>query len=281
SYKHTDEELLLDEYIFNYLLEYPHKKALPYKSWAYRMGFFNTKLLKDKETMSRIENAIDSIHKDTLLYSLADRKEIISIFKMMIKDRGIKVVEKSFERLEKAKRITVHEEYFARTLENEYIKISHKEYLRFTNEENVILEEMNIERNDYIYKKINYNYRDKEFLEATKKINQHMASKYNIRYYFSGKLPIVIDRKKQIDNVNGRRVFYETLFILTESNQKSYSTENSISKRWYLLNTYTILKEFGIDIPENRYTKELSQLMHYCKNSFSIESVIDNLPIDF
>lgn len=287
GYKHSDDELILDEYVFNFLLRGNYRQALPHKSWSYRIGFFPMELLKQKSIIDEMKKTLDKLHHKTIQYSTYDQKKFIDIFIETVKARGVDVIDKAFSRLEQAGRIVVENGYIVKTIGNIYSEITLKEYEQLVIEENIILEENGLNRQEYIYKKINKHLRDKNYYDVSKKITSYMKEYHEIQYYYIAKLPIVLDKDKQKSSeVDGMTSYYNRFFALTESRQKSYANSYDNWKVWYLVNMYSLLEIFGVSVPKEKYGEELKRLEKSYVYAFDFKEQIkidveDNLPSDF
>lgn len=271
GYALTEEESSLDEYIFNKVLENEYIEHMSYSKWAEVLGFFNYNALKSKNNVDTIKKNLNSLHKDTFKYNLESQKEILDTFENVIRDRGNSVVSKAFSRLEDQGRISIEEKYVAKRVNSGYIELSRELYDYIMKEENAILEIFGSDRASYLQKKLGNNLRDENYYMVSNAIKAHLRDTYQIEYYYIARLPIIINKYMKVCVLNGVSIFYKRLFHLTKRRQLKYTDHNEVVKKWYLANTYTILKSLGITIPEEELHKETINIKRSAKFSFSAD----------
>lgn len=255
----TEDELILDQYIFNQLLELRELKPLPYRAWATKVSLFDVSKLSDKEFLAHLENTINLLHTNTLGYSKDDSIKIVKNFRNMLYKRNEDVIRRGLPRLEALGKIKTINSYHARTTKGEYKVISEGLFKQIKNEEEAILNKHDIDKRDYVLMKMQNKNRDNKYYEINTIVTNHLKTAHEILYYFEGKSIRLLDKVPydDIGKYDMKTVYKKILLVLTiaRENREGYQNTGDISKEWYTLNTFTLLKEMGIDIPEGLYNK--------------------------
>ena len=237
----TDNDYLMDEYVFNKLVE-ENNYPSTYGKYAKDFGFFNTTGLYSGEAF----NMLNELHKHT--HDLYNSKEILGEFVDTIKKRNSDIIEKAFKRLQGAKRIKVEEIYNFKKINGKFKVVNKETYEHIVNVFKTFLKDNEISL--FQFNKI----RDKKGLsELEKEVMQNaevILSKYNIEFYFISYQVEIIDStiRKIVSKEDFNNAYMERLIELTKQRQERYTKKESTYfwQKYYMLNTFALLRYQGV-----------------------------------
>lgn len=269
----TEYDLLMDEFIFNHLsrIDIEETPPLPYKSWANKIGYFN--LVEFQQQRVKLRPILNELHKKTIKFDKRTATSILNDFSETVQRRNNDVIKNAFRRLERAGRITTVDKYFAYTLSGKYKEISNFKADKIKMEEDEILEKYGLSRKSYIYKDNNENFQDDVFDKAKEEIEKHLSDNHRIRYYYKAiKVTEIIDTtiRHDVTAEQNLEAYYGRLIHLTINNKYNVG---SIVKEWRIINTLTILKKLGVEVPEQVIAREQEKLIFFQENSFNSNNV--------
>lgn len=235
----TPEDETMTEYIFNILLTYPDGFNKSFKGWAKLIGFIETNSLSIDEMIKEIKNLH---HNFPTIYN---PKEAVSIFLQTLNNRNKNIIERSFHRLEKENRITVTEIFNLKYTDGTYEIINQKEYDDIFNYIKLFLEAKGITYYNYS-QSLTSIHKSKKMEQIINDVDEYLSNYFGIEYFFKSFKINVVDRaskgKITFDEFNA--AYFQKLIKLTEArqNKKSYIDSIIFWKRFYLFNTFTLLK---------------------------------------
>jgi hypothetical protein len=237
----TIEDDIMKEYIFNKLLKfngYNHS----YKGWALLLEFPDTEQMKTEELIK----VIKEIHFEYQYHA----KEVISRFLQNINIRNKDIIEKSFQRLAKENRINVSESYIFKTVKNEFEEVDQIIYEEAQQGLKQFLESKEI--NLYIYNQsLTSLYRTDKMKRIIKEAKEYLVDHFGIEYFFKSMKVVILDQptKEVITNEKFNEAYYNKFVKLAKDRQdrKDYNNSLSFWRRFYLLNTLSLLEYIGIN----------------------------------
>jgi hypothetical protein len=263
----TEEDKIMKEYIFNNLLSYKSNFNKSYKGWAKLIGFIDTSTLPIEGMIKELKNS----HYDfPVIYN---PKEAVSIFLQTLNTRNNDILEKSFQRLEKEKRIKVIEVYNIRYANGKYKTITQMEYNTFIEYITKYLKQYNISYYTYA-QSLTSLHKSKRMKEIINNVSQYIEDHFDIDYFFkSFKISITdLTIQKEVTKNEFDAAYIKRLIRLSEHRQEKNTYKNAIIfwKRFYLYNTLTLLKYLHV----NEVNEKLFKL-----NKSYVEE-IDNFALD-
>lgn len=259
-----EDNLILYKYVFNRLLELNESKPFPYRTWANRIGLLNVSEMSKKKRREDMKKIISDIHKNTLTHNNDVTNKVFNIFLQNIYKRNSDIIEYGFKHLEKEGKIKLSSSYFAHTKKGDYVEISFDKFQLLEQEEKSIIEDMGMTRSIYVNMKMYPTNRNDVYYEIYKTITTHLKQKHGIKYYFESYSVSLLDSTpyEDIDKYDMKIAYRKRIIELTlsRSRREDYIHADSLEKVWYVLNTFILLKEMGIDIPGELYKKELLKL---------------------
>lgn len=239
----TPQDEIMQEYIFNTLLKYDNYKQ-SYKGWAKLIGFIDTEPFAPEEMIKEIKN----IH--TGFPTIYNPKEAVSIFIQTLNIRNKDIIEKTFQRLHKANRIHVTEIYNYKYIDDKYEQVTQSDYeltLQYIKE---FLEEKGISY--YAYSQtLTSVHKSKKMKKVIRQVEEYLSNNFEIDYIFKTFHINILDRtiKQQVTKEQFDNAYYDRLIKLSIDRQSKNTYIDSVSfwRRFYLLNTLSLLKYIGIN----------------------------------
>lgn len=239
----TTEDEIMQEYIFCKLNNFENEFTQSYKGWSKLFGF------PDVETFSA-EEMIDEIK--SLHYGfprIYNPKKVVNEFTKTINIRNKDVIEKSFQRLEKENRIKVITIYNFFTTDGEYKEVDEEEYNQVQDDLKRLIESFGISYYSYIQSVISID-KSKKMKAIIKKVDDYLKGNYGVDKLFKTFRVEVLDNtvQKEINKEEFINAYYKRLIQLTINRQNKDTYKNSLQfwKRFYLLNTLTLLKYLNV-----------------------------------
>lgn len=271
----TTEDDIMKEYIFNSL----HTKSdftQSYKGWASVLKFPNTDKLSIEEMVYRIRDLHSGF---PIIYN---PKETVSKFIQTVGIRNKDVIEKSFKRLEEEGRIKLTEVYNFKTIDGVYEEVTEFEYQETQGYLNKFLQSKDVTYYSYSQSVSSF-YKTKKMKQIINQVNEYLSKEFEIEYFFkSFKVEVLNPEVKQevtIDEFN--QAYVKRLVKLTTDRQDKNNYKNSLYfwKRFYLLNTLTLLKFMDVDGIDEVLAKE-KKLKTDKVDAFALDVMIHHFDSD-
>lgn len=248
----TVEDEVMKEYIFNYLSKHSGFTQ-SYKGWAEVLGFPDT----SNYSFDKMVQQIKKLHLG--FPTIYNPKEAVSKFIQTINTRNKDVIEKSFQRLEREGRIKVSEVYNIKTIEGKFEEIDKEEYEKLESFLHEMLKSYDITLYAYT-QAVTSIFKSDKMRNIVNEINQQLAAEFNIKYFFKSFKVDVLEKtiKKEVSKEEFIQAYINRLIKLSKNRQNKDDYKNSISfwKRFYLLNTLTLLKFNGFNGTDELISKE-------------------------
>ncbi|MGI2326426.1 hypothetical protein [Planococcus sp. YIM B11945] len=251
----TSKDFLMDEYIFNKLVELKDNSANAYGAWIREL-----KILESHNFYSKkIVNMIGKLHEETP--GLFNASEIRDEFIHTITKRNLDIVENAFQRLEKDKRIELKVFYNFKKIDGSNKLVSKQEYDEVSEEFTSFLkkEETSYHRFNKIRNKKRPSEREIEILESAKKQLAH----FDIEYYYKSYQVKIVDEtiRQDMNKEEFEKVYFDRLLELTEYRQEKYLGKQTeyFWQKYYKLNTLAILRHIGVEGLDNEIEIELNK----------------------
>lgn len=259
--------------MFNKLVNFENKYTQSYKGWSKLFGF------PDVETFS-VEEMIDEIknlhHGFPMIYN---PKEVVSEFTKTISTRNKDVIEKSFQRLEKENRIKVITIYNVHTIDGEYEEVNEEEYNEIQDDIKQYVESFGITYYTYTQSVISIN-KSKKLKSIIRKVKNYQNENYGIDKFFKTFRVEVLDNtvQKEINKEEFINAYYKRLIQLTINRQNKDTYKNSLQfwKRFYLLNTLTLLEYLNV-YPVDELLEEEKKLQFEKTSKFDSDWTIHEM----
>ncbi len=251
----TSNDFIMDEYIFNALVDMKNKTANTYGKWAREMKILD----KYSFYSNNILEMLHELHKETP--GNFNTSEIRDEFINTITKRNSDIIEKAFQRLQKAKRLEIKIYYNFKKTDGSYKLVSQNEYEKVSNEFTSFLakEDMDYFRFNKIRNKKRHSERETEILESAKKELAH----FDIEFYFKSYDVKILDKtiRQEVSKADFEKAYFDRLIDLTEHRQEVYSkkTREYFWQKYYRLNTLAILRHIGIADLDKDIEQELNK----------------------
>ena len=251
----TDNDFLMDEYIFNALVDMKNKTANTYGKWARELEILD----KYNFYANNILEMLLELHKETPVNF--NTSEIRDEFINTITKRNSDIIEKAFQRLRKAKRVEVKTYYNFKKIDGSYKLVSQNEYEKVSNEFTSFLAKEDIDyfRFNKIRNKKRPSERETEILESAKTELAH----FDIEFYFKSFDVEILDKtiRQDVSKDEFEKAYFDRLIDLTEHRQQGYSkkTREYFWQKYYNLNTLAILRHIGIKELDKDIEEELNK----------------------
>jgi hypothetical protein len=240
----TVQDETMKEYIFNKLLTQKGQMNLSYKSWARNLEFCNTDNLQIEELI----NSIKELHWD--LPFIYNPKEVVSKFIHTLSLRSKDVIEKSFKRLVSEGRIQVEETYNFKRIDGSYEEVELIDFEEVQAYLRKFLESKDVTYYAYTQSLVSF-HKSSKMKEIINEVAAYLESNFEIEYFYkSYKVTLLTNEGNNevaFDEFN--EAYFQRFITLTKQRQNNDKYNNSMSfwKRFYLLNTATLLKQIGIE----------------------------------
>lgn len=252
----TSEGYLMDEYVFNQLLNTTNL-GMPrtHKTWVrdleltHRIGYG----AKPMYTM------LYELHKDTR--DSFQTSKIRNEFINAIEARNIDVVEGAFERLEKAGRIKVDLECNVKRLNGNYETVTPEEYQQISDSFNEFLSfyDTTLFRYTNLKKKLEPSTVEQELLTEAREF----LGLDNIDFFFKSYYVKIINTTvhQAVTREEYDTAYFDRFITLTRHRQNDYTKKDSdfFWQKYYKLNTFAILKQMGIKGLDEEIEEELNK----------------------
>ncbi|PLR99618.1 hypothetical protein [Bacillus sp. T33-2] len=234
----TVEDETMKEYIFNSLILSNNHFSQSYKSWSKYLGFIDTNSFNIDDMIQ----VIKELHSGfPLIYN---PKEVISVFIQTLNIRNKDVIEKSFRHLEKEGRIKVNESYNIKFISGQYESINQLEYENIVEYIKGFLQSKNVTYYAYSHALTSI-HKTKKMIQTINEVTEFLSDHFNIEYVFKSFGVTIIDKtiKKDVTKEQFLQAYFTRLIKLSKDRQGKQEYNNSLSfwKRFYLLNTFTLL----------------------------------------
>lgn len=240
----TDKDEIMKEYIFNKLVNFENEYTQSYKGWAKIFDF------PDMESypVEKMINEIKTLHYG--FPKIYNPKEVVSEFTKTISTRNKDVIENSFKHLQKENRIKVTTIYNVHTIDGEYEEVDETEYNEIQDDIKQYVESFGITYYTYTQSVISIN-KSKKLKSIIRKVNNYQKENYGIKNLFKTfrvKVLNVNTVQKEINKEEFIDAYYKRLIQLTINRQNKDTYKNSLQfwKRFYLLNTLTLLEYLNV-----------------------------------
>lgn len=239
----TPEDETMTEYIFNKLLSYPEGFNKSFKGWAKLLGFIEPDQLSLEDMIKEVKH---THYNFPVIYN---PREVVSVFLQTLNTRNKDIIEKSFQRLEKEKRIQVAEIYNIKYLDGTYSTITQLEYETILSYITTLLDSKGISY--YAYSQsLTSLHKSKSMKQVITEVDEYLEHYFGIDYLFKSFSITITDKtiKKEIAYGEFNSAYYNRLIKLTHERQEKKEYKDSIVfwRRFYLLNTLVLLKHLKV-----------------------------------
>jgi hypothetical protein len=266
----TPEDNVMKEYIFNRLLKNRGEYTQSYKHWAKLMNFPDTTLL----SISELTKTIKDLHYG--FPTIYNPKEVVSHFIQTMNTRNKDVIEKSFKRLENEGRIKCEFVYNFTMVDGKYREVHQIEYELAQAYLKEFLSIKDITYYSYI-QSVTGLHQSSKMKRIIREVEEFLADHLNIKYFFKSVKVEVIDKtvKRECKTEEFNQAYYQRLIKLTKERQEkeNYQTSLSFWRRFYLINTLTLLDYLKVN-GVSEMIKEEKKLMIDRIDNFSIDLMI-------
>ncbi len=244
----TDEDEIMKEYIFSRLCVIENEVSNSYIGWSEFFGFFNI----EKSYANEMIECIKDLHMG--FPTIYNPKEVVDKFFQAIITRNKDVINNSFKRLQKEKRIKVEEIYNFKRVDGDYEQVEQEEYQDAQEHLKEFLETKDVTYYQYS-QSIASIHLSKKMKRVLKEVKKELEEHFDIDYFFKTFKVTVLDKtqKQEITNEEFEEAYFQQFIKLTHDrqNREKYMTSISFWQRFYLLNTLTLLNYFEVyDVDE-------------------------------
>lgn len=272
----SKEDEIMKEYIFNSL----HNKSdftQSYKGWASLLKFPDTEKISIEDMINKIKNIHHGFPR------IYNPKEAVSKFIQTINIRNKDVIEKSFKRLVKEGRIKVSEIYNFKTIDSGYEEVTQLEYEDAIDKLNKFLESKNVTYYSYSQSVASF-YKTRKMKGIIQQVDDYLSEYLEIEYFFKSiKVEVLNDEVIQ-DVTPGEfnEAYVKRLVKLTTDRQNKNDYKESVYfwKRFYQLNTLSLLKHIGFFGFEETLKKEKESQFEKTEK-FDLDLMIHNFERDW
>ncbi|MBY0157209.1 hypothetical protein H0178_15560 [Cytobacillus firmus] len=248
----TEEEELMKEYIFNFLVKTGVKSARPYKEWVRDLGLFNFTFSK-KDLIKELKNLHTGI--------LFNPSEIVSEFSNAIISYNKSIVENSFRRLENEGRIKRSVNYLFKNIDGNYEEVNEERYEEAVTFKKELVECFEITYNQYIQAYFSTGHRNNKMQSIINEVDEQMERAFGIDYMFQAIGVSIINGEvnKEVSKEEFEQAYFQKFIKLATNrqNRKDYQETKSFWRRTYLMNTLKILSLIQKGILEVQGLEEL------------------------
>jgi hypothetical protein len=265
----TEQDEIMKEYIFNKLIKL-NRHSNSYKGWSEILKFPSV----DLNLFNQYEKTIKELHAG--FPTVYNPKDVISKFYQSILMRNKDIIERSFQRLQKENIIIVTEIYNIYTNDNTYDEIDKDEFEYIQAAQKEFLEQKGSSLYIYTQSLTNLN-KSKDNLKLIREVEEFLIDNFNVRYMFKSFKVVVLDytQIKLVTIEEFYTAYYERYIKLSEERQAKETYNNTVYfwRKFYLLNTLTLLDYIGIEGLSDQIKKE--KISYYeRKEEYSIDWTI-------
>jgi hypothetical protein len=233
----TEEEELMKEYIFNYLVKHGVGNARPYSAWVRNFDLFQKNSFSSKPLIEEM--------KELHMGVLSNPKEIVSEFINAINNFNKSIVENSFRRLENEGRITRSISYVFRTVDGNYEEVDEERYEEATTFKKELVEAHEITYRQYIQAYFSVGHRSARMTNIINEVDEQLAKVFGVKYMYQAIGILIIDENviKEVSKDEFDQAYFHKFIKLSQDrqNRSDYKDTKSFWRRTYLMNTLKIL----------------------------------------